>query len=109
MQQLTDFYFSQSNQLEHLEEKKSIFREQLLRCEDQEALRSIHSGLSEINKQIQTVKQSIKSSERIYERSDRMRDSIREINQIMHQKGMIHDVSRSRSNRRSGEDLTSRG
>lgn len=109
MQQLTDFYFSQCNLLEQLDEKKTLFRERLLRCEDQEALRTIHSSLSEINRQIQTIKQSIKSSERIYERSDRMRDSIREINQIMHQKGMIHDVSRSRSNRRSGEDLTSRG
>ncbi len=106
LKQLTAFSSKCNNELQNCYQKRSQLKEGIVNCEDADKLKILHQGVIGLNQNISKLKSSIRSAERIYKRSETVQRTIKNMNEI--QKGMTENVSRSRSNRYSGENINGR-
>lgn len=107
LEELMRFYSECSSDLNLSYECRQSLENKLISCENTDELKLTHQKLNAVNTTISKLKSEMRSAERIYNRSDRIRTTIQQNKAI--QKGWTEDVSRSRSNRYSGENINGRG
>lgn len=104
--QLSDFYAECKKNLAAHQERRKVVSEKIIVCSSDVDFNEIEQELNQLDKQIKTIKSQMRSAERIYDRSDKIRTTINQINQT--EKGMMNNVSRSRSNRYFSESINGR-
>lgn len=106
LEQLTEFYAECNERLQSCYQKRSLLKNCIIEYDDAEKLKNIHQEVIKLNKDITKLKLSVRSAERIYKRTEAVQQTIKKTKDI--QKGMMENVSRSRSNRYSGENINGR-
>lgn len=76
LDQLTGFYLSRSRDLTALTGQETALRERLRSCSDPEQMKAITGTLKETERSIASARRDLRAAERIYERSERMRQTI---------------------------------
>lgn len=94
--QLLNFYYSLDKKRHSLCTQRLLLREELINCDSVDIAKSLQAQIAELNPTIQKLGKQMQSCERIYERSDRIRTTNKQISAI--QKEVIQEEQKPQDN-----------
>lgn len=107
LEQLTNFYSHSKERLALCRSERNELNQKLAACDEGEQMKQIYTEVQDVKEKISKLQAETKSAERIYQRSENVKETIIQANKAKTER-VNENVSRSGSSRYSGESINGR-